>query len=182
MISQFAIYRLNGALITKAQAELPAEYRQELRNKPNYHQSLAARYALNVLADEMGIEDFLPEHDKNGIPRKTDGYYWSVSHKKHVVAVALSDEPIGIDIEIPIRRSGIMFDEFDDCEWQVLGEMNWLNFYRLWTAKEALAKKGFAMPEMQLVETSGDELKIQWQHRDYLVESKPHHEFYFAIA
>ncbi len=86
---------------------------------------------------------------------KKRGLCTSVSHKicgKYIfVAVAFSQEPIGIDIEPLIPKNSALLQQFTEKEYRVLDidtnspdapqNHKWNAFYTLWCAKEALIKK-----------------------------------------
>lgn len=74
-----------------------------------------------------------------------EGIQFNLSHSKNLVAIALSPCPIGIDVEF-IREDfsyDVMLDDCFSVTEQLLinkGVGSALNFYTLWTRKEALLK------------------------------------------
>jgi phosphopantetheinyl transferase len=75
------------------------------------------------------------QKDKDGKPLPVAGYYLSVSHTKGLIAVALSDAPIGVDVEqirdvnyAPVLKRWGM----DDCGKSA--------FFELWTRAESAFK------------------------------------------
>jgi len=77
----------------------------------------------------------------DGKPLPNDGFYWSVSHKRHWAAAVIADHPVGIDIEHVLPRREALLDELaTHDEWGILGDRSWHSFFRLWTAKEAVLK------------------------------------------
>lgn len=68
----------------------------------------------------------------------------SVSHSKNIVAAAVSDAPVGIDVECMTNRNVTLLAEkcFSDAEYArfCTAEDKKLCFYQHWTAKEAYAK------------------------------------------
>ena len=76
---------------------------------------------------------------ENGEPYLPDSpYHISFSHKDAIAVAALSDSPIGVDVEnvtIPrnIQRLSRLFDQSEAPE-------SLYDFYRLWTSKEAVGK------------------------------------------
>ena len=83
-----------------------------------------------LTADEM-ISEFLgetPHRDENGRPVVSRGFV-SISHSGDMVAVAISDTPVGIDMEEKTPRS--------DALWKRVGAENG---YPDWCRKEAYVK------------------------------------------
>ncbi len=79
--------------------------------------------------------------DADGRPLPNEGFYWSVSHKRHWAAAAIADRAVGIDIEHVLPRREALLDELaTHDEWGILGDRSWHSFFRLWTAKEAVLK------------------------------------------
>ncbi len=95
---------------------------------------------------------------------KKKAYYWSVSHSFHYVAFSLSDTLTGIDIAEIEARDDTLFATHSEEEYRILWGVSWLNFYRLWTAKEAIIKasgwKLDDMSEIELREISEDSISI----------------------
>lgn len=96
---------------------------------------------------ELGLCDALPP-----VARQTSGKPWfpshpdihfSISHSGPFALCAVSDRPVGVDIEvIKARRNGLPQRVFSPSElesYQLLGG-HWPAFYTIWTAKEAAAK------------------------------------------
>ena len=69
--------------------------------------------------------------------RKSD--FFSASYSDRWLFLAFSEEKIWVDIEQVKPRSASLLDKRSE-ELKLLWEENWDNFYRLWTAKEALLK------------------------------------------
>ena len=74
--------------------------------------------------------------------------YLSISHSAGAVAVAISDAPVGVDIETEVRTRAENFAErvLNERELRELyalpeGERGW-ELVRLWSAKEAIFKAG----------------------------------------
>jgi len=79
--------------------------------------------------------------DSHGVPRPSNGWYWSVAHKPVYVAGVAGPGPLGIDIEPVQPRSRNLFNKIaDQREWGLGSEEEWHLFYRFWTAKEAVLK------------------------------------------
>lgn len=82
-------------------------------------------------------------YNEHGKPYLENGPYFSISHCKHAIAVAVSEIPIGIDIERirtakPDLVAYTMNEEEQNEIWAA--ESPDIAFTRLWTQKEAVLK------------------------------------------
>lgn len=113
----------------------------ELKNKKKdtLAASLAGRILIGELA-KLSQKDFENFLSKSLVSFYFDDFYWSISHKGKYVMTAICDKPIGIDLEINIERDIDLFSLFSNKEWKILGEKNWINFYRGYVAKESAIK------------------------------------------
>ncbi|MBB1543608.1 4'-phosphopantetheinyl transferase superfamily protein [Candidatus Gracilibacteria bacterium] len=87
---------------------------------------------------QLGENDgvLLEQIEKNH-GKKSD--FFSASYSDRWLFLAFSEEKIGVDIEQIKPRTSSLLDKRSE-ELKLLGEESWDNFYRLWTAKEALLK------------------------------------------
>ena len=80
-------------------------------------------------------------YDKNGKPH-ADGVFFSVSHSDGLCAVAIADEPIGLDIErMREFSSRESFAERYFSENERAAASDLVGFFGVWTKKEAYFKK-----------------------------------------
>ena len=82
-------------------------------------------------------------YNEYGAPYLQDGPYFSISHCKAGIAVAVSEKPIGIDIEA-VRKpnEGLVCKTMNTEEYTSImsdASPDWA-FIRLWTQKEAYLK------------------------------------------
>lgn len=123
------------------------EYALRYRHEHDQRLCLAAyRLLMRALKQEYGIDEapeFIHEnHGKPLLPGHPD-IHFSLSHCHEAVACALSDHPIGIDIEttghysIEVARRVMNDDEIRQIEASAQPEVT---FTRLWTMKESLFK------------------------------------------
>lgn len=96
---------------------------------------------------EEAIEQSLGMDPHNIVFHSDDGRWWceefcfSLSHTGDIVAVALSDTPVGIDIEY---RNNDKFDRISVDRICIDSELiDGVDIPSLWTAKEALFKKSY---------------------------------------
>ena len=128
------LQKTSPELIKTSQKFFWEDFCNELKNqKPwTYNESLVARYLIKNSPLFFKTSPLAPL-------LKGEGNY-SISHKKNLVFVWISEEKIWVDIEILKKRDENLFEKFDKKEYEILGEKNWENFYILWTAKEAIIK------------------------------------------
>ena len=82
-------------------------------------------------------------YNEHGAPSLSGGPYFSLSHSKRGIAVAISDEPIGIDIEAirPLSEGLVQRAMNPQEQAQIAAAANpEQEFIRLWTRKEAYVK------------------------------------------
>ena len=83
------------------------------------------------------------DYNEYGAPSIKKGPYFSISHCKSGIAVAVSNQPIGIDIEV-VRslKVDLVKKTMDSLEQEAIlsaSQPDWA-FTRLWTRKEAFLK------------------------------------------
>ena len=82
-------------------------------------------------------------YNEHGKPYLENGPYFSISHCKHAIAVAVSEMPIGIDIEhIRTAKPDLVVYTMNEEEQNEIwaAESPDIAFTRLWTQKEAVLK------------------------------------------
>lgn len=108
--------------------------------------SLAATYILTKLLRECGAQNFTLETLQNGKPKLVGSdLFISLSHSHEGVVAAVSETPVGIDIEKikPINDKLIDYVCNKSEKEYVLSEAEGreYRFLTVWTAKEAFFKK-----------------------------------------
>ena len=96
-------------------------------------------------------------YNEHGKPYLEGGPFFSISHCKTGIAVAVSDEPVGIDIE-QIRSAGADLIErtMNEEEQRLIRESEQPDrtFTRLWTQKEAIVKcQGIGIESFEQLQT-----------------------------
>ena len=120
----------------------------EIKNQEYKNSSLSALLCLHELLTVSGeVQDDLSIcRTSGGKPYFASAdLFFSITHAKDTVAVALSDTPVGIDIEFIDERRDILSLSrrfFAPDEHKTISESNspTEDFFALWTKKEALAK------------------------------------------
>lgn len=107
----------------------------------NNFNSRAARKALAQAMHYSGLVLKKFEKDFRGAPVPENGVFWSVSHKSSSAAAICSSFPSGIDVEIIRPRTESLMDYIaSEDEWRIFDKKEWVSFYRIFTAKEAVLK------------------------------------------
>lgn len=117
-------------------------------------------------------------YNEHGKPYLEGGPYFSISHCKEGIAVAVDDQPIGIDIE-SIRHTDeeLIKRTMNEEEQEEIRKSGDRAFTRLWTQKEAVVKAQgvgiYSFEQLQtLLEKSGE-----WR-----VESVEREKYIYSIA
>ena len=114
--------------------------------KSEMHQR--AFLSVRKLLQQAGYTDFDLYYDTFGKPNLYDGKYISITHSHHFSAIIISDETVGIDIELQRDKIIRIADKFCDSEFHFLSRSfeveNKEEYIRkltvIWGAKEAIFK------------------------------------------
>ena len=126
----------------------PQSIERVLGMKSNLHQRgfLSVRHLLR----EFGYTDQDLFYDDNGKPHLKDGKHISITHSFTFSGVIISENEVGIDIEMQRDKIGIIAKKFVDYEFHYLNK-NAEDYVRnltvIWGVKESLYKL-FATPGM----------------------------------
>ena len=100
-----------------------------------------ARKALEASAQKTGIKLGKLLKDPDGVPLPFNGCYWSLTHKPEYVGAVVASKPTGIDIERIKDVSAAMIRKIAiRSEWLLSETGPQSDFFRFWTAKEAVLK------------------------------------------
>jgi 4'-phosphopantetheinyl transferase len=126
----------NIALKEKTQLRLKAM-------KSEMHQR--AFLSVRMLLQEMGYTDFDLHYDEFGKPYFNDGKHVSITHSHHFSAIIISDETVGIDIEMQREKIIRIADKFvNPRELIRLQQFDVQDYIKKltvkWGAKEAIFK------------------------------------------
>lgn len=132
---------------TEVQRMLPlvsAQRREQaLRYKHTFGQycCLKSWLMLQDLVEIPKYRDIDFRYNEHGKPYWENGPYFSISHCKQGIAVAIDDQPIGIDIEgIRHADADLIARTMNEEERLRIKELGIREFTRLWTRKEAVVK------------------------------------------
>ena len=127
------VYLCCDTLLTAADIASAARFQNEARR----NEYLAWR---RVVRRELG-RDVVIDYNEVGAPivNRPEAYI-SIAHSRTVVAVAIADERVGVDIESRDRDFSRAAERYASAEEIALGmgDGDWLA--KLWTAKEAMYK------------------------------------------
>lgn len=110
---------------------------QALKYKHTLGQFCCLKSWLMLNAMHIGEMEFL--YNEHGKPYIEGGPFFSISHCKEGIAVAIDDQPIGIDIEAirNVDQDLILRTMNEEEQKQIHSNQD---FTRLWTQKEAIVK------------------------------------------
>lgn len=110
--------------------------------KSEIHQR--AFLSVRKLFQEAGYTDFDLYYDEFGKPHLHDGKHISITHSHQFSAIILSDDVVGIDIELQREKIIRIADKFADTEFSFLKQEGKTDYIRkltvIWGAKEAIFK------------------------------------------
>ncbi|OOG63819.1 4'-phosphopantetheinyl transferase superfamily protein [Flavobacterium sp. A45] len=110
--------------------------------KSEMHQR--AFLSVRKLFQEVDYTDFDLYYDEFGKPHLYDGKHISITHSHQFSAIILSDEVVGIDIELQREKIIRIADKFADTEFDFLNAEEKTEYIRkltvIWGAKEAIFK------------------------------------------
>jgi phosphopantetheinyl transferase len=100
--------------------------------------------SVRKLLAEAGYTDFDLYYDEFGKPHLHDGMHISITHSYEFSSIIVSDETVGIDIELQREKIIRIADKFCDVEFQYLDREKKTEYIKkltvIWGAKEAIFK------------------------------------------
>jgi 4'-phosphopantetheinyl transferase len=114
-------------------------------NKMKSEMHQRAFLSVRMLLKESGYTDFELHYDEFGKPYFLDGKHVSITHSHHFSAIIISDETVGIDIEMQREKIIRIADKFvNDKELNRLRSFDTEDYIKKltikWGAKEAIFK------------------------------------------
>jgi 4'-phosphopantetheinyl transferase len=110
--------------------------------KSELHQR--AFMSVRKLLQEKDYTDFDLEYDEFGKPHLKDGKHISISHSHDFAAIIISEQKVGIDIELQREKIIKIADKFVDYEFEFLDKKNLEEYIRkltvIWGIKESIFK------------------------------------------
>lgn len=101
--------------------------------------------SVRMLIQELGINDFDLHYDEFGKPYLSDHRYISITHSHNFAAIIVSEETVGIDMELQREKIIRIADKFvNEKELKRLQSFDTLDYIKKltvkWGAKEAIFK------------------------------------------
>ncbi len=130
-----------------------------------------------LMLQEMSGERMTGEwkYNEHGKPYLPNGPYFSISHCKEGIAVAIDEKPIGIDIEGIRRADEELIGRVMNEEERV--EMNDRMFTRLWTQKEAIVKaEGVGIQSFEQLQD------VRSQNTTFRIQTIENEKYIYSIA
>ena len=123
--------------IEKRFSELPENIKAHISKKKSERERSLSTVGYSLAAKEGGEIGILP----SGKPHfKNSPLFFSISHSENVVAVAISEREVGVDVEkLRNVRKGVANRFFTGSEAEYAGS-DAERFFEIWTKKEAYAK------------------------------------------
>ena len=149
-----------------------------LKNEPAKKLSAAAgMLARKAISEKLGIapENISFRRDKNGKPYVHElDIHFSLSHSGSLAVCAISDKPVGIDVEkvhqADLRVAERMFTPRE--QYYMLSDKRKIQtrFFELWTKKEAYIKRnGLTLSDMPSFDVMGDQSLSVVQSKKYFI-------------
>ena len=140
---------------------------------------------------------YLKSFDSKKVQKSDSPYHFHRDEKKEWFFLAFDQVKIGIDIEVIKPRNPSLLAKQAD-ELSILWASNRINFYRIWTAKEAILKASNTQNldllwQIKLIETKNtseivwevrfDQILIfEWNNQHYEVKSFSYQETIGAVS
>jgi phosphopantetheinyl transferase len=96
--------------------------------KSDLHQR--AFLSVRKLLQDKGYSDFDLEYDQFGKPHLKDGKHISISHSHEFSTIIISDQKVGIDIELQREKIIKIADKFVDYEFEFLNKQSQEEYIR----------------------------------------------------
>ena len=120
---------------------LPEKRRQKAERIINKNEALLSATAGLMMKEVLGItKDGMIKFEEHGKPYLEHGPFFSVSHSRRYSVLAVSENNIGIDIEMHENINQRLMERCFTAEEQKFAGLSTENALRIWTAKEAVLK------------------------------------------
>jgi 4'-phosphopantetheinyl transferase len=169
-------YSMTGITVYPVAISVSPAGRQLTLRSAVRHLSGLARLAACMSAQRANLPCPAFRKNEQGAPLPDGGNWWSLSHKKGMVAGVTAPVQIGIDIEkIRPAKEGLFARTAAPQEWALLTGNSEEIFFRAWTAKEAVLKAagsgiGDLLTCRILSPVEARQLRLRYRGRDWIVQ------------
>lgn len=186
LISKINIRDISDTEYAEIERIFPAVAKKVKDSRPDKRkQTLAGRLLLKRLVkDFCGKDDFSVFSGENGKP-VTDCCCFSIAHSGEYAVCAVSDKPVGVDIEaIGAFKKREKYMLFTPLESEYVNEADSVfRFYSLWTIKEAYIKAlGGSLPDILKAELVTKELKLKKSFGDYIFTTEKEQGYILTVC
>ncbi len=155
---------------------------QALKYKHTLGQFCCLKSWLMLSAMHIGEMEFL--YNEHGKPYIEGGPFFSISHCKEAIAVAIDDQPIGIDVEAirNVDQDLILRTMNEEEQKQIHSNRD---FTRLWTQKEAIVKaQGVGIVSFEQLQgiRSQDSGFLSWRNDYFRIQTVEKEKYIYSIA
>lgn len=155
---------------------------QALKYKHTLGQFCCLKSWLMLSAMHIGEMEFL--YNEHGKPYIEGGPFFSISHCKEAIAVAIDDQPIGIDIEAirNVDQDLILRTMNEEEQKQIHSNRD---FTRLWTQKEAIVKaQGVGIISFEQLQgiRSQESGFLSWRNDYFRIQTVEKEKYIYSIA
>ncbi len=155
---------------------------QALKYKHTLGQFCCLKSWLMLSAMHIGEMEFL--YNEHGKPYIEGGPFFSISHCKEAIAVAIDDQPIGIDIEAirNVDQDLILRTMNEEEQKQIHSNRD---FTRLWTQKEAIVKaQGVGIVSFEQLQgiRSQESGFLSWRNDYFRIQTVEKEKYIYSIA
>ena len=120
---------------------LPKKRREKAERIINKNEALLSATAGLMMKEVFGVtEDGILQYGEHGKPYLEHGPFFSISHSRRYSVLAVSENEIGIDIEMHENINQRLMERCFTEEEQEFAKLSTENFRLIWTAKEAVLK------------------------------------------
>ncbi len=143
--TQILVWKITESLEELLDKVVLKEKTQVRFNKMKSEMHQRAFLSVRMLLNEAGYYDFDLHYDEFGKPYFRDGNHVSITHSHHFSAIIVSDETVGIDIEMQREKILRIADKFvNSTELNRLKSLDIQDYIKKltikWGAKEAIFK------------------------------------------
>ena len=174
-----------GERFGKGLQRLPWPERREkaLKYKQNMdrYRSLGASLLLLHALKEAGVSDLALSVGPHGKPSlaRDQGVFFNLSHSGQYAVCAVSDDSVGVDVQVKLNRDSILRHFLLHCCHS--DELNWMtyngifphSFYELWTRKESYLKaigSGFTVDPKSICVLKDTQLPLPFHFHDTRID------------